>query len=319
MKTKKNPFPVDVVYTWKGEDYSDNPRLGYNNELKYSLRSVAMFAPWVRKIYILMNTYKPPSWIKPNSKIIVLEHKDTFPSKKYLPNTNSSGIETTLCNIKGLSEHYIYFNDDVFLGNKVKYTDFFTPDGKAIIDEHATASTVSINKLDSRLSFLFPPNVNKMHVYHIPVPQIKSLVRQFNTIYSDYIDWIRSTRTRNGVGYDICTQYKLNFPCQQTLYPIEKFMASKNKTKVKNFSKTSISYYKNTKHYITPPSSKTNIMYLESSNPYFTLHLNEIIKIKPAFFCINDTVEDSSKRSIISNQILQFCEKMYPKKASFEI
>ena len=45
------PFPIDVVYTWKGEDKSNDIRLGYNHELKYSLRSVDLYAPWVNKIY----------------------------------------------------------------------------------------------------------------------------------------------------------------------------------------------------------------------------------------------------------------------------
>ena len=60
------PFPIDVVYTWKGEKKSNNIRLGYNHELKYSLRSVDMYAPWVNKIYIL------PIII--NSKIIYKMH-----------------------------------------------------------------------------------------------------------------------------------------------------------------------------------------------------------------------------------------------------
>ena len=140
--SKKSPFPIDIVYTWKGEEMSNNRRLGYNYELKYSLRSIYFFAPWVNKIYILMNNYKQPSWIKENDKIVIVEHKDTFPSEKYLPNTNSNAIETTIANIKGLSNHYIYFNDDIFLGRKVKYTDFFTPDGKAKIDDYSLNTRV---------------------------------------------------------------------------------------------------------------------------------------------------------------------------------
>ena len=136
IKRGTTPFPIDVVYTWKGEAVSNDRRLGYNHELQYSLRSVHLFAPWVNKIYILMNKSKQPSWIKKNSKIIIVDHSETFPSDKYLPNTNSNAIETTIANIKGLSNHYIYFNDDIFLGRKVKYTDFFTNDGKALIDDY---------------------------------------------------------------------------------------------------------------------------------------------------------------------------------------
>ena len=125
------PFKIDVVYTWAGENKNlKNPRLSFNDELKYSIRSVFKYAPWINKIYILMNPPKEkPSWFNENYKdrIVILDHTDTF-EKENLPCTNSNSIETTLINIPNLSEHFIYFNDDVFLGNKVEYTDFFNED-----------------------------------------------------------------------------------------------------------------------------------------------------------------------------------------------
>ena len=58
------PFPIDIVYTWKGESKSSNVRLGYNYELKYSLRSVELYAPWVNKIFILhLLTFQTPIFI----------------------------------------------------------------------------------------------------------------------------------------------------------------------------------------------------------------------------------------------------------------
>ena len=65
MKYKNiTPFPIDVVYTWAGENNDNkNIRTRNNNELKYSIRSVIKFAPWVNRIFILMNPPKtPPSW-----------------------------------------------------------------------------------------------------------------------------------------------------------------------------------------------------------------------------------------------------------------
>ena len=177
-KRDKPPFPIDIVYTWSGEKTSNDIRLGYNYEVKYSIRSIYYFAPWVNKIYILMNNpKKTPSWIKEdNDKIIIVDHLDTFPSKKYLPNTNSNAIETTIPNIQGLSEHFIYFNDDFFLGRKSKYTDFFTPDGKAIVNYNTSEiKPTYYNKDNTRnLSIKFPPN-NGMMYEHIPVPRIKSI------------------------------------------------------------------------------------------------------------------------------------------------
>ena len=134
--SNKQPFPIDIVYTWAGEDMSDDIRLSNNNELKYSIRSVYKYAPWINRIYILMNPPKKvPSWFnnKYSKLITIVDHKDTFPNNSIMPNTNSNAIETTLHNISGLSEHFIYFNDDFFLGDYVKYTDFFTSTGKPIV------------------------------------------------------------------------------------------------------------------------------------------------------------------------------------------
>ena len=111
----KPEFPIDVVYTWAGNK-SNDIRTSNNNELKYSIKSVLKYLPWVNHIYILMNPPKrKPSWIDESldKYITVVDQTETFPEGYDLPNKNSNAIETTLHNIKGLSEHFIYFNDDV--------------------------------------------------------------------------------------------------------------------------------------------------------------------------------------------------------------
>lgn len=221
----KPPFPIDIVYTWKGENKSKNVRLSYNYELKYSLRSIFLNAPWVNKVFILMNKKDTPSWIKNNDKIVIIDHLDTFPSTEYLPNFNSNAIETTIANIEGLSEHYIYFNDDIFLGRKTKYTDFFTPSGKVLIDEYISKKTRNILKdeNDNKLNIEFPPGYKEIHK-HIPIPQIKSLVLEFNKKYEDYIHWIRMTKKRKNKGFDICEKNNLNAPCQQVHFQIYNYI-----------------------------------------------------------------------------------------------
>jgi hypothetical protein len=224
------PFPIDIVYTWRGEKFSNNIIESYNYELKYSLRSIDLYAPWVNKIYILMNEEKYPSWINPvNNKIIIVDHVTTFKDKKYLPNTNSNAIETTIVNIPNLSEHYVYFCDDVFLGRSCSYNEFFTTDGKAKVDIYTKVNnSILKNKNMNLLNFELPMTTNEFHP-HIPIPQIKSSVKDFYDTYPDYIEWIKSTKTRKGKGIDICKKYKLNMPCQQIHYPTYKYMYTHNK------------------------------------------------------------------------------------------
>ncbi len=142
---------IDVVYTWvDGDDpvwkkkltetqmsHSGvvaagacvKSRFRCRDELKYSLRSILKYAPFINHIYIV-TCGQTPKWLKDHSKISVVDHKDIFTSKSDLPTFNSQAIEANLHHIENLSECYIYFNDDVFLGAKTKAKDYFSASGK---------------------------------------------------------------------------------------------------------------------------------------------------------------------------------------------
>ena len=141
---------IDIVYTWvDGSDIKwqeernnwakklDLPlpeecRYRDNDELKYSLRSVEKYIPWVNKIFIVTNG-QIPKWLDVNhSKIKIITHKDIMPSK-VLPTYNSEAIETCLSEIPGLSEYFLYANDDCFINKHLKPTYFFSKNGKPII------------------------------------------------------------------------------------------------------------------------------------------------------------------------------------------
>ena len=128
------PFPIDVVYTWAGEHDTNDIRISYNNELKYSIISVLRYIPWVNRIHVLMNPPKKiPDWLtdEMRDKVTFVDQTQTFPSQYTLPTRAASAIETTLHNIPYLSEHFIFFNDD-FVGKSLPYTYFFTIGGKEI-------------------------------------------------------------------------------------------------------------------------------------------------------------------------------------------
>ncbi|MFJ1973863.1 stealth family protein [Streptomyces sp. NPDC087903] len=141
-------FPIDVVYTWvDGQDpewqrrraayagvayhpEADNTARYINrDELRYSLRSLSQYAPWVRTIHLLTDD-QVPSWLDtevPGLRIV--SHKEIFSDPNLLPTFNSHAIESQLHHIEGLSEHFLYFNDDVFLGKPVVPQDFFLANG----------------------------------------------------------------------------------------------------------------------------------------------------------------------------------------------
>jgi len=143
-------FPVDVVYTWvDGADHgwirrraeadqspyhaeSDNDaRYLDREELRFSLRSLHLNAPWVRHVYLVTDQQRP-DWLDAEAPgITVVDHRDLFDDPDCLPTFNSHAIETQLHRIEGLSEHFLYFNDDMFVGRPIGPQLFFEPNGLA--------------------------------------------------------------------------------------------------------------------------------------------------------------------------------------------
>lgn len=111
-------------YTQDKEGDSRNIRFRSWDNLKYWFRAVEAFAPWVHKVYFVSDN-QVPDWLNRDyEKLVIVDHQDFIPHE-YLPVFNSHPIELNLHRIEGLSEQFVYFNDDTFLLRPVKETDFF--------------------------------------------------------------------------------------------------------------------------------------------------------------------------------------------------
>ncbi|WP_329433696.1 stealth family protein [Streptomyces sp. NBC_01280] len=145
-------FPVDVVYTWVDDSdpvwsaereavrsggqsaplhaqAANDARFTSRDELRYSLRSLHQYAPWIRNVY-LVTAGQVPRWLNADAYgIQVIDHRDIFSDPRALPTFNSHAIESQLHHIEGLSEQFLYLNDDVFLGRPVQPGHFFHPNG----------------------------------------------------------------------------------------------------------------------------------------------------------------------------------------------
>ena len=150
--SKNDDFPVDIVYLWcDGKDpeflrrkaeFSEEAeraeekavsqiRFFDNEELKYSLRSLEKYAPWIRHVFIVTDRQKPAWLDTENPRVTIVDHSEIMP-KELIPCFNSSVIERYIGFIPGLSEHFLYANDDMFFGQKVS-KDFFFRGGKPIV------------------------------------------------------------------------------------------------------------------------------------------------------------------------------------------
>lgn len=137
-------FPIDFVVTWvdggdtkwvekrnkfkvKDEEMNSEARFRDYEIFKYWFRSVQKNASWVNKIFLITD-HQVPEWLRFNDKIELVNHED-YIDEKYLPTFNSNVIEMNINKIDGLSEHFVLFNDDTFILNKLEPSDLFDADG----------------------------------------------------------------------------------------------------------------------------------------------------------------------------------------------
>jgi hypothetical protein len=141
-------FDIDMVFSWVdgGEPgyieerhrwgaasglTSDSPPARYRqiDELRYALRSVHAFAPWVRRIFIASDS-PAPDWLdRDHPQVTFVRSEEFFADPTVLPTFNSHAIESQVHRIPGLAEHFLYSNDDMFFGRPVTPSMFFSPGG----------------------------------------------------------------------------------------------------------------------------------------------------------------------------------------------
>ncbi|TVR32870.1 MAG: hypothetical protein EA388_11690 [Nitriliruptor sp.] len=144
-------FPIDVVYMWVdgadpawqqrkmarlGEEIAglsaeavSAVRFDQSDELRYSLRTLERYAPWVRNVFLVTDRQQP-AWLDPSGRVTLVDHREILPAEA-IPCFNSHAITAGLHRIEGLSEHFLLFNDDVMLGRLVAPQDFFASNGAA--------------------------------------------------------------------------------------------------------------------------------------------------------------------------------------------
>jgi hypothetical protein len=187
------------MYLKKGNE--KNPTIRYLNvyEIKYSVKSVLKFIPWINMIYIVTNNQIPP--IEPNSKIKIIDHTEIIP-EKYLPTFNSDVIESFMHNIPNLTEIFMYNNDDFMHANYIKMNDIIK-DNKLII-RNKPDYMINMNKceylkriyLTSKLFYNKNSKIKLINNHHTKILR-KSTMKYIELNYPKLLHELRINKTRN--------------------------------------------------------------------------------------------------------------------------
>ena len=205
-------FAIDVVYTWV-DDADPAWRHAYDealrsfpsesahalaanasryrnrDEIRYSMRSLALHAPWVRRIFLVTCGHVPP-WLDTADERIRLVRHDEILDSSCLPTFNSHAIESALHRIPGIAERYLYCNDDFFFGRPVAPSIFFLADGTPCCfpdemapipdgpptERDAPVDAAAKNVRDVVEARFGARPATKMR--HAPYPQLKSLLME---------------------------------------------------------------------------------------------------------------------------------------------
>jgi len=311
---------VDVVYTWVDgsdpahaakraqylgkqsdihENALDQARFRDNQELRFSLRALEQYAPWVRNV-ILVTDGQCPDWIhRDHPKLRIVDHTAFIPHQ-YLPTFNSHVIEAYLHEIPGLSEHYIYLNDDVFLGRPCHKTDFFTANALplAFVDwRKRRLFGYGYTKTPHAMSYFNTLEILKKHgvttdsrfiTAHGPYALTKSTVREAFDFYREEIEAFASNRFRTTSEIAMychalplwAYHKKRVVPCDERYYYVQTMRRDR------------VAYYK---------------AILHSRNDH----------VAPVFFCIND-VGRKMDVGRWRDDMDTLLKTYYPKPSSFE-
>lgn len=159
--------PIDAVYTWvdgtwpgydellrrHAQDRHDlNPNRYRDNLsiLKYSLRSLARYAPWVRRVFVVSCRPQCPAWLATDA--VRLVHHDEFMPAADLPTFNSFAIVSNLHRIEGLSSRFVYIEDDKLFASPVAPDDVFDAEGRPRVFLKTRKTVAPAKRTNTRLS-----------------------------------------------------------------------------------------------------------------------------------------------------------------------
>lgn len=320
---KEPATPIDIVYLWvDGADpvwrgkrqtaytewvrqhpdalaaYGNSAgRYRDNGELRFNLRALEKFFPGHGQVYLVTDR-QTPSWLQTHPRMTLIDHRELMPAAQ-TPVFDSAHIESYLHHIPGLSERFLYLNDDVFLGAPVEPDWWFGERLKVFAEATPVADynalqpheTALVNASIASKDWLhqrYPHYRHDARVYaHAPRPMLKSAALELENLAPEWFAKVRSTAFRSwripAIVPDLMPRWmvQMGYAEQHTLDPL---------------------------HISTgEPEAEQQLATLQQQFGQLP------------FFCINDTCDDADDDDLRLLRIASTLETLLPEPSSFEL
>ena len=309
-------FPIDMVFSWVdgtdkewqrararrmasyvvGEGDDSEARYRQIDELRYALRSVHTYLPWVRTIYIATDS-KAPAWLIDHPGVRIVRSEEFFADTAVLPTHNSQAVEAQLHRIEGLSEHFIYSNDDMFIGRPLRPEVFFSPGGISRFIEAGTRIGLGHND-PARSGFENAARVNRglllrrfgrvitRHLEHAATPLVKSVVAEME---QEFAEEFRSTAASPFRAKD-------NISVTNSLYHYYALLTGR-----------------------AVQNTASNVLYVDTTTHKGLGWLKRLAKRRDHdFFCLNDGSFPEVSPEVRATKVTGFLEQYFPLPAPWE-
>jgi hypothetical protein len=293
---------IDIVYTWvDGNDpahFQQVKKYGSHKKhlnperyrdlfemLKYSLRSVEQYAPWIRNIHLVTARPHVPSWLDVTHDRVYVHHHDELIPSEYLPTFSSRTIESFLHKIPDVSDTFIYLNDDFLFGSPIDFFDLFHQDGRSKVFGTITGKSTGVIRDDIYYHFM-------SRYQHLPRVMNKKIYSEMEEAWKNELHETRSNRFRvkgNVLPHMLYAHYALTEHSDKTYAP-----------RFREFFRL----YKFHKIMNSPAKQRRK--------------LEKLIKADWKFICMNDDQREHPNQKVVSI-VRAFLEQKYPIKSKVEL
>jgi len=293
---------IDVVYTWVDWSDSDYQKLcaryaGLPEDLnperfrdpfgfmKYSLRSLELFAPWIRNVYLLTKRPQVPEWLNlEHPQLHLVHHDQVFQNPEHLPTFNCNVIESYMHQLPS-SDYLLYMNDDFFFGRTTAQTDFLLPDGTLRLMGTLFGERLAFRNREKSL-------VSLGLIEHTPILIYKPYWKAMLDEHPELVEATRQHRFRQDHDLKMDKLYRI-------------YLAGLSREQIE---------------IVTILELLTYHRFHKVTNRYWWQRLQFAFLnwLDPKFYCLNDDMRDNPCPRVVS-LVKEFLNRRYPEPSSFEL